>query len=419
MLKWYTAPEIKVFSGWSTGVQPGIPAYVTNSPDDGKHWVKLDENNNFFTPIWDVDTDAEVYWCIFNWQVDTVTTNGNMLLWYDGTASGAFNYVISMAMATGTPDKATNLEIYLVSGQDRTGTAKATLTQDFFAGTWYEIAIKITINTSPQIDIYIDWDEVAAADLTYSIDTGAGDPTPTDGQCCPSSIVDAAGKGDWTTGFGNCIVLDDQGSEFTSYVQIASGGTYNIVAAQVNCDVTNFDPYTPSTGNRNYRTQDEYYATNPPAGADMSPVTAGEIQLFGLAEITVGGSGTIDAVDFLAMKPATIRADIVLWVDGENQKVFSLAGVGDSLQGTSTTPVLTTPDGNDWTEQRLKDLFIGYKTLTTGSLVSEFTGILIFGQDLTKPADNPDSDNDDCPGPRLINHLIVSVPQAINRSGTY
>lgn len=397
MLRVFDAPEMKQYSSWKTGVQAGPAVSSSTSPDDGKWWLRLTENTYFLTPHWDVDTDAEVYWCIFNFQVDSVITNGTMNLWYDGVASGSLNYVMTVALQDGTPDKAINMELYLVSGLDRTGSALATLTQDFVAGTWYEIAIKVTINSSPKIEVYIDWDEIAAADLTYNIDTGSGDPTPTDGQCCIGTYVNAGGKGDYHVGLGNFVVLDDLGSEFNDYIQIASGGAYNIVAKQPNCDVTGYDEWTPTAGNRNYRMVDDYYDDNPTPGDDISAGSIGDNQLFGLANLTVGGSGTVDAIRYITVYGP--NADGVLWVDGENRSEVLLTITGSGALGRANSPDMTTPDGADWTAARLDDLFMGVEANSTSGEQVEYMGVLVLGKDLTKAADNADSDNADCAAP--------------------
>ena len=96
--------------------------------------------------------------------------------------------------------------------------------------------------------------------------------------------------------------------------RITSGSTYNIVAKQPDCDVTNYDEWVASTGNRNYRVVDDYYATNPPAGAEMTGAGT-DTQLFGLANLAA--VTTIEAVQIWASGPVG-GGKFLVWVDGED-----------------------------------------------------------------------------------------------------
>ncbi len=176
--------------------------------------------------------------------------------------------------------------------------------------------------------------------------------------------------------------------------RITSGSTYNIVAKQPDCDVTNYDEWVASTGNRNYRTVDDYYDANPTVGDNMTGAGT-DTQLFGLANLAA--VTTIEAIQIWFNGPLG-GGKFLVWVDGEDSVERTAALTISNTFTDALTPSLLTPGGAAWTSSNLDDLFAGFIAVVPSRQCSIF-GVEVLGTGLTKPADNPDSDNADCAAP--------------------
>ena len=426
MLLAYDGMECAANKLYNAGVQ-ALGNSATN-PYDGKFCYAGSANGVVREqPNWGSSlTDSAYYWGHMAFRLDSVSTVGTIVLFYDGNApTTASNYLIKIPVtSTGGVGSGTSIDLYK-NGTTSGGTSLSSTAFTFAEDTWYWIAVRFGRASPYPIEVWVD--DVKIVD--YAGD--AANPQPSRGRFCYGTGNDG-GKGAYTVMLDDLIVLDDQDTG-TGYTTRLAKGLKDIVGLQPTNDVTGWNDFTASTGTKKYRCVDDYYdhVGTPASPTDYVQLTTSTgSQLFALADdLTV--TGQVDAIEPFSLTANQKIADdaMILWVDGEAKYEYAewaLPQGGFRYPSDGSQPCrMTTPAGNAWTATTLDNLFIGLRRYTSSATAfqSEIFMLEVIGEGLTRPADNANSDNGDvspptAPSTTAVNR-VYQLNQAVNRSNTY
>ena len=174
---------------------------------------------------------------------------------------------------------------------------------------------------------------------------------------------------------------------------------YDLVGYQPDADVTGFNEWTGDK-TKKYRNVDDFNDGAAPGTDDIMKATgAGKKQLFRLVDVP-DASPTIEQVAVFTVLQTTSNVDTLAGCSDEGTGPVVYADADHKIGTRYFKWLPTTPnDAAAWTKTKLNNLFMGVETKDGVEQKVRALGVEVFGQGLTLPAANAESDNADVDNP--------------------